>query len=198
MPGYRKYLQSEHWKAFRLKALERASYACQLCNRKQKDGVTLHVHHRSYTRIGHEDEMDVVVLCSECHKKFHGINEDNKITCMTSKPKTMGGKQPYLMVMINEIEAMKKSEFTAGDINEQIGYLCCLGKNIEWNTGKLINTKTKQALKYNDLMKLFKCSNKKLNRLIGQMKENEIIYGTAQGYFVSRRFIKKGKKEGGC
>ena len=114
------------------------------------------------------------------------------------KPKTMGGKQPYLMVMINEIEVMKKSEFTAGDINEQIGYLCCLGKNIEWNTGKLINTKTKQALKYNDLMKLFKCSNKKLNRLIGQMKENEIIYGTAQGYYVSRRFVKKGKKEGGC
>ena len=89
---------------------------------------------------------------------------------------------------------MKKSEFTAGDINEQIGYLCCLGKNIEWNTGKLVNTKTKQALKYNDLMKMFKCSNKKLNRLIGQMRSNGIITRANDGYFVSRDFIKKGAK----
>jgi 5-methylcytosine-specific restriction endonuclease McrA len=29
------------------------------------------VHHRTYARIGSEDPMDLVVLCSRCHRKHH-------------------------------------------------------------------------------------------------------------------------------
>lgn len=112
-------------------------------------------------------------------------------------PKTTGGKKPYLMVMIDDIDELVNGECTEGDINEQMGYLCCLGKYIHWNTGQLVNKRTKKQLKYNDLLKLFKCGNKKLNRLLNQMKSNEILFSTDKGYFVSRKYIKKGKKGGG-
>ena len=195
MPGYRKYLQSEHWKAFRLKALERAGYACQLCNRKQKDGATLHVHHRSYTRIGHEDEMDVVVLCSECHKKFHGINESNKTICMpVKKGNYTGGKASYVMVMQKAVELFMRDEKAKGDKLLQLGILNALCGCVEFKTGKLVNRKTKQAMQRKDIMKVTGIGKSKLDRILQDMKSNGIITRTNDGYFVSRDFIKKGAK----
>ena len=67
---YKEYLKSDHWKAIRLKALDRAGYRCQLCSSKQH----LNVHHNTYVNRGHEDLKDLVVLCRECHKKFHNIS----------------------------------------------------------------------------------------------------------------------------
>jgi 5-methylcytosine-specific restriction endonuclease McrA len=65
--AYDEYLVSPEWRARRLAALERAGDRCQLCNR---DGH-LHVHHRTYDRVGHEDPGDLTVLCDECHAWFH-------------------------------------------------------------------------------------------------------------------------------
>jgi 5-methylcytosine-specific restriction endonuclease McrA len=64
---YQEYLNSEHWKEIRLKALERAGNRCQLCSSK----INLNVHHNTYKNKGHEDLKDLVVLCKECHAKFH-------------------------------------------------------------------------------------------------------------------------------
>ena len=51
--------------------------------------------------------MDVVVLCSECHKKFHGINENNKTICMpVKKGNYTGGKASYVMVMQKAVESL--------------------------------------------------------------------------------------------
>lgn len=66
---YADYLQSDHWKQTRGKALKRAGYKCQLC--AETNG--LQVHHNDYTRLGGELQTDLVVLCSECHKTHHGI-----------------------------------------------------------------------------------------------------------------------------
>ena len=64
---YKQYLQSDHWKKVRGDALERADYKCQICNSEE----SLNVHHNTYKNRGCEKDSDVVVLCLNCHGKFH-------------------------------------------------------------------------------------------------------------------------------
>jgi hypothetical protein len=64
---YGDYLQTPEWRERRLYALRRARYACQLCSSKTQ----LQVHHRTYERRGNEKEEDLIVLCDDCHSKFH-------------------------------------------------------------------------------------------------------------------------------
>jgi len=111
-------------------------------------------------------------------------------------PKHTGGKKPYIMLMVEEIEKLQKCGVK--NVAELAGYLVSLGKYVEWNTGKLIQTRTKKPLKYKELQTIFNCGNKKLNRLLGDMKEHELLYSTDNGYVISSRLIKKGKmnKEG--
>lgn len=68
---YAKYLTSSHWRKIRKSAVDRAGGRCMLCNR---DEESLHVHHRTYERLGKEDPMDLIVLCATHHSQFHGKN----------------------------------------------------------------------------------------------------------------------------
>lgn len=68
---YSEYLKSEWWQQRRLKSLARAEHRCQVCNA----GSRLEVHHRTYERLGHERDADLVVLCRNCHELFHGNGE---------------------------------------------------------------------------------------------------------------------------
>ena len=68
---YKCYLKTMVWDNTRKKKLKEAGYKCQLCS---KTGAELHVHHNSYERIGDEDMNDLIVLCEDCHKKFHNID----------------------------------------------------------------------------------------------------------------------------
>lgn len=72
---YADYLLSPEWRERRKQALDWARNACQLCNSPQEP---LHVHHRTYDRLGAELPADLVVLCEDCHDKHHGkgINPD--------------------------------------------------------------------------------------------------------------------------
>jgi 5-methylcytosine-specific restriction endonuclease McrA len=42
---------------------------CAVCNSPDN----LQVHHRRYDHLGEERITDVILLCDECHRKFHGI-----------------------------------------------------------------------------------------------------------------------------
>jgi 5-methylcytosine-specific restriction endonuclease McrA len=64
---YRDYLQSDEWKTTRRRALKRAQFRCQVCNK----GESLNVHHRTYERRGEERNDDLLVLCQPCHEIFH-------------------------------------------------------------------------------------------------------------------------------
>ena len=64
---YAEYLQTDHWRSTRAKALRRADYACQICGSKEH----LHVHHRTYVRRGEELPKDLIVLCESCHALYH-------------------------------------------------------------------------------------------------------------------------------
>jgi len=66
---YVQYLRSPEWKQIRNSQLANAGHRCQVCNR---NGISLHVHHRTYERRGRENFKDLIVLCAECHALYHG------------------------------------------------------------------------------------------------------------------------------
>lgn len=65
---YKEYLETDHWKSKRKRALKRANYKCQLCSSKE----SLQVHHNTYKNRGNEKDEDLIVLCENCHSKYHG------------------------------------------------------------------------------------------------------------------------------
>jgi 5-methylcytosine-specific restriction endonuclease McrA len=69
---YKDYLETEHWKITRKKALKRANYKCQLCSSNEE----LNVHHNTYENRGNEKDEDLIVLCHHCHSKFHDKLDD--------------------------------------------------------------------------------------------------------------------------
>ena len=68
---YSEYLKTEWWQQRRVKALARAEHRCQVCNSDKR----LEIHHRTYERLGHERDADLVVLCRTCHQLFHDSGE---------------------------------------------------------------------------------------------------------------------------
>jgi 5-methylcytosine-specific restriction endonuclease McrA len=62
-PQYLGYMRSQEWRNRRQRALARAGYRCQVCGGKSG----LQVHHVSYANLGHEQDEDLTVLCSDCH-----------------------------------------------------------------------------------------------------------------------------------
>ena len=111
-------------------------------------------------------------------------------------PKHTGGKKPYIMLITGEVENLRKQGIP--NLEELIGFLVCLGNNIEWHSGRLINKRSKKSLKYKDIQKLFSGGRKKLDRILRELKEHDLLFSTEEGYFISTRIIKKGKtkKEG--
>ena len=65
---YSEYLKTEWWQQRRAKALARAEHRCQVCNSDKM----LEIHHRTYERLGHERDADLIALCHDCHTLFHG------------------------------------------------------------------------------------------------------------------------------
>lgn len=106
-------------------------------------------------------------------------------------PKHTGGKKPYIILMVDEVEKLRAQGVV--NVEELIGYLVCLGRYVEWNTGRLIHRREKTSLQYKDLQSMFPCGNRKLNRILAEMKEYDLLFKTTEGYFISYRFIKKGK-----
>ena len=70
---YRAYLRSDHWQQLRRQTLIVWDYRCAICN----SANFVEVHHRDYSRLGHERATDVIALCRKCHGLFH----DNRALC---------------------------------------------------------------------------------------------------------------------
>lgn len=63
---YNDYISSPEWKE-RSKEIRKKNPKCSLCNRVG----ALHVHHRTYVRLGNEEDGDLITLCKDCHDLFH-------------------------------------------------------------------------------------------------------------------------------
>lgn len=69
--NYNIFLQSDYWKKVRQIKIEQTGRKCQICGSRKE----LSVHHNSYAHHyqEHKHLEDLVVLCRNCHKKFHNI-----------------------------------------------------------------------------------------------------------------------------
>lgn len=67
--AYKEFLKTPYWKAISWKAKQKANFCCQLCNNSRG----LETHHRTYETHGmeHANLEDLIVLCHNCHAKFH-------------------------------------------------------------------------------------------------------------------------------
>ena len=64
---YEKYLASREWAVRRALSLWLASDTCEVCSSKDR----LEVHHKTYARLTHELDDDLIVLCRTCHSLVH-------------------------------------------------------------------------------------------------------------------------------
>lgn len=61
------------WSRQRDKCLARDNYSCQICDKKQRDGYRLCIHHIiPYNESGSHGLRNLICLCSSCHGKVHG------------------------------------------------------------------------------------------------------------------------------
>lgn len=67
--SYEAYIASPEWRERREERIRAVGGRCQLCNQAGE----LHVHHRTYARVGREFDSDLTVLCARCHEKYHDI-----------------------------------------------------------------------------------------------------------------------------
>jgi len=70
---YKEFLSTPYWIAVSQKKKQQAGFKCELCNSKG----FLNVHHKTYENHGYEAKnlKDLIVLCNNCHKKFHDIED---------------------------------------------------------------------------------------------------------------------------
>ena len=99
--AYKDYLTTKHWTELKKVIKEQYSHACSLCVSREN----LHVHHRSYTRIGREFWGDVILLCAKCHELFH---------------KNCVAEEQFIQKLSDEIPAVtkKKKRFTTENEND--------------------------------------------------------------------------------
>lgn len=66
---YKDFLRTRYWNIVRSVKKEQAEFKCMICN----SSVNLNVHHKTYVNHGNEifHLDDLVVLCADCHAKFH-------------------------------------------------------------------------------------------------------------------------------
>ena len=80
--SYRDYLGTQHWKdlkerfyseSVRVKKMKQkyGRVVCEFCSSKDKP---LHLHHRTYKRLGREHLSDLYLICEPCHTKIHSMN----------------------------------------------------------------------------------------------------------------------------
>lgn len=66
--NYQVYLKSKTWDSKRRQVLKRDEYKCQL---NYSHTGPMHVHHKTYERIGRERLSDLITLCENCHRLIH-------------------------------------------------------------------------------------------------------------------------------
>jgi len=61
---YNEHLNSDEWRDFKRAIIDERGAECERCG---ETGL-LHLHHKTYERLGHERASDVELLCPSCHQ----------------------------------------------------------------------------------------------------------------------------------
>jgi len=64
------YYDTEEWRKTRIRIFSRDDNECQACQKHAQC-----VHHLTYERLGKENDIDLISLCSRCHNIIHEIQD---------------------------------------------------------------------------------------------------------------------------
>ena len=67
-PAYQEYLRSPRWRRRAAKIMKRAGGKCEGCLTRDAQEV----HHTTYDHIYEEFAFELLALCSQCHRRYHG------------------------------------------------------------------------------------------------------------------------------
>ena len=74
---HKKYMRSKMWHRKRQQLLDsKKNTCCEVCGTEDAKQV----HHRTYQRLLVEDMSDLVLLCRDCHDKFHKVVPPKKMS----------------------------------------------------------------------------------------------------------------------
>ena len=66
--NYADYLASKHWRNLKSRVRSvKTNQFCFICKRTNH----LHVHHKTYDRLGNEHTSELMYLCETCHQNVH-------------------------------------------------------------------------------------------------------------------------------
>lgn len=105
---YKEYIQSSHWKDFRLSylySLDSTECVIALC---KQTGVVLH--HASYVNLGSETFEDVFLVCLSCHDKIH--KEIKRVIASRRRSNEILGRLPRLSCVPPSAEEMNPCDYS--------------------------------------------------------------------------------------
>jgi hypothetical protein len=117
-------------------------------------------------------------------------NPKNPAKLRDEPPKHAGRKQSYVMLMLKGIKGLK-----CDNKLEIMGAIMALSDCVEWNTGMLIRKRPKRPIKPADFPVIFGMSRSKTYKLLGQMKDLEIIEKLENKFYITEKYIRKGKSK---
>jgi hypothetical protein len=95
--SYQEYIQSPHWAAKRSLRLKIDEHLCQGC----WSSDNLHVHHKTYKRLGNENvQVDLVTLCETCHDYVHRMQKQWGISLFNATDRAL--KQLSISPVVRE------------------------------------------------------------------------------------------------
>ena len=101
MVKYKEYIHSEEWIEKRKEAFRFHGKECDKCGANKR----LHIHHKTYKRLGNENvEIDLVPLCYKCHKKVHKFCKKNGLNIYN-------GTEMFLMRVKKKKKAKKRRKY---------------------------------------------------------------------------------------
>lgn len=68
------YYRTSHWQKKSVEMRQKIG-RCQLCGVK----TDLQVHHNCYDNLGREIDLDLTVLCRNCHERYHDKKTENDL-----------------------------------------------------------------------------------------------------------------------
>lgn len=75
--GYREYIQSPEWRKKRDEYWDSGlPNECYCCGTPRHSGM--HLHHRTYKRLGNEYLRDLVPVCQTCHEEIHVLHREQR------------------------------------------------------------------------------------------------------------------------
>jgi len=122
---------------------------------------------------------------------YKAVETENGVQFEREKPKSIGGKRPYSMLMADEIARL----INAGLSTEAAGAILKLGATcIEWTTGRIRSPKGKRSMGRNEMAKYLRLSDRGIKAVLRELIKLKVIrYDRCKrSYFMSRNIIKKG------